>query len=152
MSSVNKVILVGRLGKDPELRYTPNGSPVARFSLATSESWTDKGGEKQEKTQWHNIVAWSKLAEICNQYLVKGKMVFIEGRLETREYNDRDGNKRRITEIIARDMVMLDSRSAEAREGFGGGDSHVRPEPAAPVVHPGHGEAAEQPTDDDIPF
>lgn len=146
MSSVNRVILIGRLGKDPELRYTPNGSPVARFSLATSENWTDKGGEKQERTQWHNIVAWNKLAEICNQYLVKGKQVFIEGRIETREYNDRDGNKRRITEIIARDMVMLDSRGgAEAREAYGGGDRSVRPEAMG-------SEPTEPPPDDEIPF
>ena len=120
MSSVNKAILVGRLGKDPELRYTTGGTPVARFSLATSETWTDKNGERQERTQWHNIVAWNKLADICNQYLVKGKQVFIEGRIETREYDDRDGNKRRITEIRARDMVMLDSRGSESRESQDG--------------------------------
>jgi single-strand DNA-binding protein len=147
MSSVNKVILVGRLGKDPELRYTPSGSPVARFSLATSESWTDKGGDKQERTQWHNIVAWSKLAEICNQYLVKGKLVYIEGRLESREYTDRDGNKRRITEIIARDMVMLDSRgAAESREAVGGQERGSRIESGAPTEPP------DMITDEEIPF
>jgi len=147
MSSVNKVILVGRLGKDPELRYTPSGSPVARFSLATSESWTDKGGDKQERTQWHNIVAWNKLAEICNQYLVKGKLVYIEGRLESREYTDRDGNKRRITEIIARDMVMLDSKGAtESREGLGGQERGSRAESGAPAEPP------DMITDEEIPF
>jgi single-strand DNA-binding protein len=145
MSSINKVILVGRLGRDPELRYTPNGSPVARFSLATSDNWTDKGGEKQERTEWHNIVAWNKLAEICNQYLVKGKLIFVEGRLQTREYTDRDGNKRRITEIITRDMVMLDTRGSESREGYGGGDKNVRPEgPVSEIIEPL--------TDNDIPF
>jgi single-strand DNA-binding protein len=148
MSSVNKVILVGRLGKDPELRYTPSGSPVARFSMATSESWTDKGGEKQERTQWHNIVAWSKLAEICNQYLVKGKLVYVEGRLETREYTDRDGNKRRITEVIARDMVMLDSRSAESKEGFGAHGQQER-SPRAEGLPPEPGDLM---TDEEIPF
>jgi single-strand DNA-binding protein len=146
MSSVNKVILVGRLGKDPELRYTPNGSPVARFSMATSDSWTDKGGEKQERTQWHNIVAWNKLAEICNQYLVKGKLVYIEGRIESREYTDRDGNKRRITEIIARDMTMLDSRgAAEAKEGFSPQEKGTRAD--SPVPEP-----PDLMTDEEIPF
>jgi single-strand DNA-binding protein len=149
MSSVNKVILVGRLGKDPELRYTPSGSPVARFSMATSESWTDKGGEKQERTQWHNIVAWNKLAEICNQYLVKGKLVYVEGRLETREYTDRDGNKRRITEIIAREMVMLDSRGAESKEGFAAHGQQDRSAPRAEGLPPEPGDLM---TDEEIPF
>lgn len=143
MSSVNKAILVGRLGKDPELRYTASGSPVTRFSIATSESWTDKSGEKKEKTQWHNIVAWNKLADICSQYLVKGKQVYIEGRIETREYDDRDGNKRRITEIIAREMVMLDSRGSESRERS---DSH----PSRPEAE--RNASSEAISDSDIPF
>ena len=95
MSSLNKVMLIGRLGKDPEIRYTPDGSPVANFSLATSENFTDKSGTRQERTEWHNIVAWSKLAELSKRYLAKGRQVYIEGRIRTREWNDKDGIKRR---------------------------------------------------------
>ncbi|MGZ7033042.1 MAG: single-stranded DNA-binding protein, partial [Thermoanaerobaculia bacterium] len=92
---INKVILVGRLGKDPEIRSTPSGTSVARFSLATDEKFTDRNGEKQERTEWHNIVAWGKLAEICGQYLKKGKLVYVEGRIQSREYEGRDGIKRK---------------------------------------------------------
>ena len=144
MSSVNKVILVGRLGRDPEVRYTPGGSAVANFSLATDETWKDKAGEKQQKTEWHNIVVWGKLAEICGQYLNKGKLIYIEGRLQTREWDDKDGNKRKTTEVVASDMVMLGSK------GEGGGSGQPRESPRQPV------QAAETPdhgiTDDDIPF
>src|SRR3954469_17783835 len=116
--SVNKVILVGRLGKDPELKYTGSGTPFCRFSMATDDSWNDKGtGERQERTEWHNIVAWDRLAEICNQYLTKGKLVYIEGSLQTREWDDPDGNKKKMTEIRARDLVMLGG----AGDGAGGG-------------------------------
>ena len=103
--SVNKVILVGRLGRDPELKYTASGVPFCRFSMATDDVWNDKGsGERQERTEWHNIVAWDRLAEICNQYLTKGRLVYIEGSLQTREWDDQEGNKRKTTEIRARDM------------------------------------------------
>src|ERR1041385_8798603 len=132
--SINKVILVGRLGRDPELKYTASGVPFCRFSLATDDTWNDKNsGERQEKTEWHNIVAWDRLAEICNQYLTKGKQVYIEGSLQTREWDDQDGNKRRTTEVRARDMVMLSSagdgagggqrRAASAAESTGGGNN-----------------------------
>jgi single-strand DNA-binding protein len=121
--SVNKVILVGNLGKDPELRYTPSGAAVATFSLATTNPFKDKEGNKQ--TEWHNIVAWRQLAEICGKYLHKGKQVYIEGRIQTRSYDDRDGNKRYITEIVADQMQMLGSRddqgSGQAAGGYGGG-------------------------------
>lgn len=144
MSSVNKVILVGRLGKDPEVRYTPSGASVANFSLATDETWKDKNGEKQQRTEWHNIVVWGKLAEICGQYLTKGKLVYLEGRLQTREWDDKDGNKRRTTEVVASDMVMLGSKAE------GGGSAPQRESPRQPV------QTAEAPdvaiTDDDIPF
>lgn len=106
--SVNKVILVGNLGKDPELRYTPSGAAVATFSIATTNPFKDKEGNKQ--TEWHNIVAWRQLAEICGKFLHKGKQVYIEGRIQTRSYDDRDGNKRYITEIVADQMQMLGSR------------------------------------------
>src|SRR5437899_9021172 len=122
--SVNKVILVGRLGKDPELKYTSSGTPFCRFSMATDDVWNDKGtGERQEKTEWHNIVVWDRLAEICNQYLTKGRQVYIEGSLQTREWDDQEGNKRKTTEIRARDMVML-----------GGGPGAGGAEGAAPAA------------------
>lgn len=127
MSSLNKVLLIGRLGKDPEIRYTPEGSPVASFSLATSENWTDKNGTRQERTEWHNIVAWNKLADICKQFLSKGRQVYIEGRIQSREYTDREGVKKRITEVIASQMVMLGSRPQGAEAGV---------QPMEPVARP----------------
>lgn len=108
--SVNKVILIGRLGADPEIRYTADGQPVATFRLATSERWTDKNGQRQERTEWHRVVAFGRLAEICGEYLAKGRQVYIEGRLQTRSYEDRDGIKRFITEIVAQNMQMLGRR------------------------------------------
>jgi len=123
--SVNKVILVGNLGKDPELRYTPSGAAVATFSLATTERYKDRDGNRQEKTEWHNIVAWRQLAEICGKYLHKGKQIYIEGKIQTRSYDDRDGNKRYITEIVADQMQMLGSRDEQGGgsggSGYGGG-------------------------------
>ena len=110
MSSLNKILLIGHLGKDPEIRYTPDGSPVATFSLATSETWTDKNGSRQEHTEWHTIVAWNRLADLSKRFLSKGRQVYVEGRIRSREWNDRDGNKRRTTEIIATQMVLLGSR------------------------------------------
>lgn len=107
---VNKVILIGRLGRDPELRRTASGSAVANFSLATDESWVDANGQRQSRTEWHNIVAWRRLGEICGEFLKKGRLVYIEGKLQTREWDDRDGNKRRTTEVIASNMQMLESK------------------------------------------
>lgn len=106
-SGVNKVLLIGRLGKDPEVRYTTTGGSVATFSIATNENWTDKNGQKQERTEWHRIVAWGKLGEICGQYLSKGREAFVEGRLQTREWTDKDGNKRYTTEIVASNVQFL---------------------------------------------
>ena len=119
--SVNKVILVGNLGKDPELRYTPSGAAVATFSLATTERYKDRDGNRQEKTEWHNIVVWRQLAEICGKFLHKGKQVYIEGKIQTRSYDDRDGNKRYITEIVADQMQMLGRAGDEGGGGQGGG-------------------------------
>jgi single-strand DNA-binding protein len=107
---VNKVILIGNLGGDPELRSTPGGTSVATFTLATNESWNDKDGTRQERTEWHRVVAWGRLAEICGQYLRKGRQVYIEGRLQTRSWEDKQGNQRKTTEVIARDMQMLGGR------------------------------------------
>ena len=143
--SINKVILVGRLGRDPELKYTASGTPFCRFSMATDDSWTDKGsGERTERTEWHNIVVWDKLAEICNNYLTKGKMVYIEGSLQTREWDDQEGNKRKTTEIRARDMMMLGGPG----EGGGGGASRRPSGPSPGGDSPGGSPI----TDDDIPF
>ena len=115
MAGVNKVILIGRLGADPEVRYTSSGTAVANFNMATSVNFTDKNGEKTEKTEWHRIVAFGRLGEICGEYLAKGKQVYIEGRLQTREWEDRDGNKRRTTEIVANTMQMLGAASDKVR-------------------------------------
>ncbi len=108
---VNKAMLIGRLGKDPEVRYTPDGTMVTNFNLATDEQWKDKSGEKVQKTEWHRIVTFGKLAEICGNYLVKGKLIFVEGRIQTRSWEDKDGVKRFTTEIIASNMQMLDSKA-----------------------------------------
>jgi single-strand DNA-binding protein len=123
-ASVNKVILVGRLGKDPEIRSTPNGTTVAKFTMATDDRWTDRNGEKQERTEWHNIVAWSKLAEICGQYLKKGKLVYIEGSLRTESWDDKEtGVKKYRTEIVANTMQMLD-RKGDEEGGYSGGSGN----------------------------
>lgn len=134
---VNKVMLIGRLGADPEIRYTPSGAEVATFRIATSESWTNKSGEKEERTEWHRIVAWRGLAKICGEYLNKGKLVYVEGRLRTRSWEDRDGNKRTTTEIEASDMKML---------GGVGEASRKAKEPEAESVPPATKE------EEDIPF
>jgi single-strand DNA-binding protein len=110
---VNKAILIGRLGKDPDVKYTPDGTMVTTFSLATTEQWKDKNGDKIQKTEWHNIVTWKKLAEICGEYLKKGSLCFIEGRIQTRSWEDKDGIKRYTTEIVASNMKMLDGKKAE---------------------------------------
>ncbi len=134
---VNKVILIGNLGKDPEVRFTPNGQAIAKFPIATSEKWRDQQGQMQERTEWHNVVVWGKQAETCGQYLAKGRQVFVEGRIQTRNYDDKDGNKRYITEIVARDVRFLGSAGGRASQ-----DSGV---PLPPGEDAG-------PTDDDIPF
>jgi len=132
----NKVTLVGRLGTDPEIKYTQSGTPVATFNLATSETWK-KDGNKQEKTEWHKIVAWENLGEVCGKYLTKGKLVLIEGKLQTRSWEDKEGNKKQVTEIVARDMKML---------GSGNGSNN----PNKPSEN--NSEALEQIPGDDIPF
>jgi single-strand DNA-binding protein len=118
--SVNKVILIGHLGADPEVRYTPSGTPVANFRIATGESWTDKQGQRQERTEWHRIVAWNKTAELVGEYLSKGRQVYIEGRLQTRQWDDRDGNKRYTTEIVANQVTFLGGRGERGRDRDGG--------------------------------
>jgi len=116
MNSLNRAQIIGNLTRDPEVRSTPSGQQVANFGVATSRQWTDAQGTKQEKTEFHNVVAWGKLGEICGQYLAKGKKVFIEGRLETREWETPEGQKRQRTEIIADEMIMLSPKSSDAVE------------------------------------
>lgn len=115
---LNKVMIIGHLGRDPEMRYTPSGRPVTSFSVATSRSWNTAEGERRTETEWFNVVAWGSLAEICNQYLKKGHQVYVEGRLQTRRWEDEEGNKRSATEVVAREMIMLtekrDKPDAEA--------------------------------------
>jgi len=153
--SVNKVILIGRLGRDPELKYTPSGAPVAKFSLATDESFKDKTGEKQSRTEWHNIVAWNKLAEICGEYLTKGKQIYIEGSIRSRQWQDQSGNKRTSYEIIASQMQMLGSKG-ESERAPGAGMERAAPERPAPAPPPPSAEPVSQPepeiSDEDIPF
>lgn len=107
---LNKVLIIGNLGRDPEMRYTPSGRPVTSFSVATSRAWTASDGERHTETEWFNVVAWGNLAEICKQYLTKGQRVYIEGRLQTRRWEDSQGNKHSTTEIVANEMIMLDDR------------------------------------------
>jgi single-strand DNA-binding protein len=141
MGSVNKVILVGNLGKDAEVRVTPGGQSVASFSIATTENWTSKEGEKKEQTEWHRIVLWGKQAESLQEYLTKGKQIYVEGRLQTRQWDDKDGNKRYTTEIRGDRVVLLGG-------GGGGGQRQMRaPGPEEPM-----GEPVTELTDDDIPF
>jgi single-strand DNA-binding protein len=144
MAGINKAIIIGRLGRDPEVRYTPDGTAVANFSIATSEEWKDKDtGEKRERTEWHRIVAFRRLGEICGEYLSKGRQVYIEGRIQTREWEDKEGVKRYTTEIVASQMQMLGSR--EDTTGNQRGSSFRKDEAV-----PGHDFPSAQ--DDDIPF
>jgi len=159
--SVNKVILVGRLGRDPETRYTGGGQAVANFSVATDESYKDRNGERQKRTEWHRITAWGKLGEICQQYLKKGTMVYIEGRIQSREWQDKEGQKRTSYDIIANTMKMLSSRGDAAAAGAGaGGGSHTADDDSGaphaggeePMGGGASGGAAPEISDEDIPF
>jgi len=155
MAGVNKAILVGNLGRDPELRQTPSGQSVCNFTLATSESWMDRNGERVERTEWHRIVAWGKTGELCAQYLSKGRTVYVEGRIQTREWEDKDGNKRYTTEINAQTVNFIGPRAGGGGDdrsggGFGTGDrstdsgTGMGSSPSANDSGP--------PMDDDIPF
>ena len=150
--SVNKVILIGRLGKDPEVKYTPSGAPVAKFSLATDEVFKDCSGEQQNRTEWHNIVAWNKLAEICGQYLTKGKLVYIEGSIRSRQWEDQAGNKRTAYDIVAWTMKMLGSKAESDRAAAAA--AAAPPAERAPVEKPPAPEPPAEPeiTDEDVPF
>jgi single-strand DNA-binding protein len=139
MASVNKAILIGNLGKDPEIRYTPSGQAVASFSIATTRKWKDKEGQSQEQTDWHNIVVWGRMAELAKEYLAKGRSVYIEGRIQNRSYDDKEGNKRYISEVVATTMQFLGGRSDHA----GGQQASQAPPPEQPP---------DITDDDDLPF
>ena len=137
---INKAILVGRLGADPEVRYTPDGAMVTNFRIATDEQWKDKNGEKVQRTEWHKIVTFGKLAEICGKYLVKGKLVYLEGRIQTRAWDDKEGTKRYTTEIVASNMQMLDSKGQRSADASPGESLHSQSGADAPLP------------EDDVPF
>ena len=157
--SLNKVMLMGNLGKDPEVRYTASGKAMATFSLATSFQWRDQDGKDQERTEWHRIVAWGRLGEVCGEYLSKGKQVFIEGRIQSRDWEDQEGNKRTTVEIVATDMILLGGGGAgQNREAR---DYDDRPTKRQPPQRPKSGGDAPRsdpnryeppPPEDDIPF
>jgi single-strand DNA-binding protein len=153
--SVNKVILLGRLGQNPEVRHTPSGASVANFSLATNETWMDKNGQKQERTEWHRIVVWGKLADLCGQYLAKGRQAYVEGRLQTRQWQDKDGQTKYTTEVQAQTVQFLGAQAgAGAGQGVGQGaamGASSQPSYSEPQgMEPGRGEPSF--TEDDIPF
>ncbi|MFP8879905.1 MAG: single-stranded DNA-binding protein [Myxococcota bacterium] len=144
MASVNKVILVGNLGRDPELRYTQSGQAVATFSLATTDRWRNKEGANQERTEWHRIVVWGKSGENCAQYLKKGRSVYVEGRLQTNDWEDKEGNKRTTTEIVAQSVQFLGSRGGSGGSGDG--------EPSGGMAGDSSGTPTDPPGGDDVPF
>ena len=157
--SVNKVILVGRLGRDPETRYTGGGQAVANFSVATDETYKDKSGERQKRTEWHKIVVWGKQAEIAQQYLKKGSLIFIEGRIQSREWQDKEGQKRTSFEIVANNFRMLGGRGDGGGSGAGGStggsarsEEHDQSGPADDFGGGGGGHTGPEISDEDIPF
>ena len=159
MASVNKVILLGNLGRDPELRYTPGGQPVANFSIATSESWNKKDGSgREERTEWHRIVAWGRTAELCAQYLAKGRTVYVEGRLQTREWENKEGQKQRTTEVIANSVQFIGSGGGggggggAGGGGAGGGGAPRSGSGGGSAPTSGGFEGGPPPADDEIPF
>jgi single-strand DNA-binding protein len=156
--SLNKAILIGNLGADPDIRTTGGGTKVAEFSVATSRRWNDRGGQQQEKTEWHKIIAWTALADIAEQYLKKGDKVYVEGEIQYRSYEDKEGNTRYVTEINARELIMLGGRDGGAAGGGGGQGAGVQsrsrqPASAAKSKEPSYDDfSADFPEDDDLPF
>ena len=145
MAGINKVILVGHLGADPELKYTPSGQAVVKFNIATSESWNDKSGQKQERTEWHRIVAWAKLAEICGKHLSKGRQVYVEGRIQSRQWEDQQGQKRTTTEIIANTVQFLGAANQAA-------SSQTQERDTMPEMNSNFSPEPQFGTGDEIPF
>jgi single-strand DNA-binding protein len=152
---VNKAILVGNLGSDPEMRYTPSGQGVCEFRVATNESWNDKNGQRQERTEWHRIIVWGKRAEVCSKYLSKGRSVYVEGRIQTRTYDDKEGNKRYITEIVAQDVQFLGGGGRDGDRATQGNEP-TPPSEGDFIGGGSYGNGAGSGTaggpDDDIPF
>jgi len=152
--SLNKVMLLGRLGADPEIKYIPSGQAVSNFNLATSYSWKDDSGNLQTKTDWHRIVVWGKMAEICHEYLKKGSKIYLDGTLQTRQYEDKDGQKRYITEVKMTDMIMLDSKGSG--EGYKNSGENYSKSASGPSDQPGNDidapPSAKTGVDDDLPF
>lgn len=148
MASVNKAIIIGNLGRDPELRYTPSGQAVASFSIATTSRWKNQSGENQESTEWHNIVLWGRMAELAKEYLAKGRSVYIEGRIQTRSYQDKDGVQRYRTEIVGQQMQFLSSRGDQASSS----SSDYTPPPPPPATGGDDAPFDNKAEDDDLPF
>jgi single-strand DNA-binding protein len=148
--SVNKAILVGRLGKDPEIKYTQSGRAVANFSLATDRSWKGQDGQRQKETTWHNIVVWGRQAEVIKEYMSKGRQIYLEGRISNRSYDDKDGNKRYISEVVVEEFRFLGDRGDSGRGDSGGGGGGGGPQGGPPSdPPPPSGKASD---DDDLPF
>ena len=160
MANLNKVMLIGRLGQDPEIRYTQSGSAVANATIATNDYWTDKQGEKQERTEWHSLVLWDRLADLAQSYLKKGSQVYVEGRLQTRNWEDQQGQKHYKTEVVVTTMQFLDTKSSEGGDRPGGGssdysDSSATPQASSSSAASANGQKAPQDDEfikDDIPF
>ena len=155
MGTVNKVIIVGNLGRDAELRYTPGGAAVSTLSLATPDVWNDKAGQRQEKTEWHRVVLWGKQAETLKDSLLKGRQIYVEGRLQTRRWDDKDGNKRYTTEIRSDRVVLLGGRGGNSGEGSGGGGDYGSPRSSGSSSSSSTAGGSPGPpelTEDDIPF
>ena len=156
MGAVNKAIIIGNLGADPEVRFTPTQTAVCNLRVATNEQWTDKNGQRQERTEWHRIVVWGKLAENCGKYLQKGRQCYVEGRLQTREWTDKEGKKNYTTEIVATNVVFLGSKGEGASAGANGNGRRSSPSPqeeyGAPPPELEQPHAAGPANEDDIPF
>src|SRR3954466_13548287 len=150
--SVNKVILIGNLGRDPEVRYTPSGQAVANFTVATNEAWTDKAGQKQERTEWHRVVVWGKAAENCGEYLSKGRSVYVEGRLQTREWPNKEGAKQYTTEVVANQVLFLQGGERGQGRGASRGGGGAPDEVGAPPPGMDEGSSSPKAAEDDIPF
>jgi single-strand DNA-binding protein len=152
MKNLNKVMLIGHLGKDPEVKYLDGNNVVANFTVATTESYTGKDGNRVDQTEWHNVVAWRKLAEICEKFLKKGSFVYLEGSIRTRSWEDKDGNKKYTTEILAQDLVLLDKKESSGSSNSGATNTPERSSAPRPVANEPSSSFSNDEPDDDLPF
>lgn len=152
MKNLNKVMLIGHLGKDPEVKYLDGNNVVANFTIATTESYTGKDGNRVDQTEWHNVVAWRKLAEICEKFLKKGSFVYIEGSIRTRSWEDKDGNKKYTTEILAQDLVLLDKKESSGSSNSGASQASERSSAPKPAINEPSPSFSNDEPDDDLPF